>query len=429
MFLKQLMMLVAFISSSAVSTSGKFWWFTDFHVDIWGSQSIPHDKRCAWTPSSQMLSAIESMTAINPDPDFILLSGDIVHYPGRNSSDLGRDVILETISEVTAWLIEKFPAVPIYPALGNHDNHPSNNWPVNPERSAWLYGALANMWAPWLPSSALETVKAGGFYSSDIKDIPNLRVITLNTNYLTVYNTALSWNTTIAESQLEWVQHELQQAQEDGVKVIMNGHHPFIGVHIQNGVEVGSLWPQYQQRYSVLSQTYKDIIIGHFVGHDHVDEVRVINACSFGIGGNLDLDSSSVQTCGGEPVGVVYVGQALTNCQVPAFREWAFDTATLELTDYSQYWYKLDNITGKETWPLQYQWSSAYPDMDDMSPSSWRDEIVRMSKNATSFDNFIARRGLIKCGFNTTCSKFTLCNYLHGGEQATGEFLNCIYRN
>jgi hypothetical protein len=89
-----------------------------------------------------------------------------------------------------------------------------------------------------------------------------------------------------------------------------------------------------------------------------------MNACS---GGNPDKDSSSAQSCGGDPVGAVYVGQALTNCQVPAFREWSFDTAKRTLTDYSQYWYSLDEATGAESWPLQYRWSAAHPDMPDMS--------------------------------------------------------------
>ena len=228
--------------ASADNTVGKFWWFTDFHLDIWGHTSTT-DMICAWTPSPQMESAIQAMKASNPNPDFILMSGDIVHFPGRNSSDLSRENILDTIAAVNGWLLQQFPNVSVYPAFGNHDHHPSNNYPVNDveNESSWLYGAVAEMWKTWLPESALETVRQGGWYAADVVDVENLRIITLNTNYLTVYNTELIWNTTIAEVQLEWLEKELAQAKADNVMVYMNGHHPMVGVHIEGGVEVGSV--------------------------------------------------------------------------------------------------------------------------------------------------------------------------------------------
>ena len=50
------------------------------------------------------------------DPDFILMSGDIVHFPQRNSSDLTPELILYTIEQVTAWVIKTFPNTKLYGA-------------------------------------------------------------------------------------------------------------------------------------------------------------------------------------------------------------------------------------------------------------------------------------------------------------------------
>jgi hypothetical protein len=199
--------------------NGSFFWLTDFHLDIWGNESTPGDLRCAWMPSAQLQSAVDAMQAINSSPDFILVSGDFVHFPPRNGSDLSQQVILDTISIFTTWMMQEFPTTKLFPALGNHDYSPSNNWPVDPSQSSWLYDHLAEIWTPWLPASALATIKHAGWYAADVSAVDNLRIITLNTNYLTVYNTFLPWNTTIADEQFDWFETELSRARADGVKV------------------------------------------------------------------------------------------------------------------------------------------------------------------------------------------------------------------
>ncbi|GMH76232.1 hypothetical protein TrLO_g4037 [Triparma laevis f. longispina] len=422
--IKLTLCVVLFISQicfCSASDRGTFFWATDMHVDIWGDSGNPEDMICAWTPSSQLLSAVAAMKEQNADPDFILVSGDIVHFPPRNSSDLSKQNILDTISSFTAWMVAEFPSTKLVPALGNHDHHPSNNWPVDVDDSAWLYNHLADIWSVWLEPDALETLGRTGWFSTDVAE--GLRVITLNTNFFTVYNTYLPWNTTIADEQFTWFEGELERALSDNVKVYINGHHPAVGVHIEGGVEVGGLWPLYQQKFTMLYQTYADNIVASFWGHDHVDEARVVRGCSY-TGPNPDVDSSGVNSCGGDAVGIAFVGQALTNCQVPAFREWSFDKSSFELVDYDQFWFQEDE-EGVMTWPLQYRWSEAYTEMDDMKPESWRGEIERMQTNATAFDAFIERRGLIECESGSKCQQFTLCNYLFGSGHA--EFLSCLW--
>ena len=116
------------LAQSSNSNEGSFWWFTDMHLDVWGS--LDEELRCAWTPSAQMISGLNAMKEMNPNPDFILMSGDIVHFPKRNSSDLTPELIAFTIEQVTSMIMKAFPNTKVYGALGNHDLSPSNNWPT-----------------------------------------------------------------------------------------------------------------------------------------------------------------------------------------------------------------------------------------------------------------------------------------------------------
>ena len=56
-------------------------------------------------------------------------------------------------------------------ALGNHDHHPSNNWPVDVDDSAWLYNHLADIWSVWLEPDALETLGRTGWFSTDVAEV------------------------------------------------------------------------------------------------------------------------------------------------------------------------------------------------------------------------------------------------------------------
>ena len=137
------------------------------HVDVWGN--IKETPECAWTPSEQMISGLNAMKEINGEPDFILMSGDIVHFPKRNVSDLTPELILLTIEQVTAWVMKTFPNAKLYGALGNHDLSPSNNWPTTPSESKWLFDKLVDIWSPWLPETALKTLGETGWYSADVR--------------------------------------------------------------------------------------------------------------------------------------------------------------------------------------------------------------------------------------------------------------------
>lgn len=424
--------------------TGRFLWFTDNHVDLAGDINSPLDKRCAWMPKEQWETAVAGMLAVDNVPDFIIFSGDFVHFPARNASDLTKEVILETVLSLTNTMQSSFPGIKLFPCLGNHDYSPSNNWPSQLEHSAWLYGALADAWRPWLPAAALATLNQTGWYAADA--IPGkLRVLALNTNYWAAENqfTDVPDMDGLAHQQIVWLEDELEQARKDGVKVYINGHHPAVGVFADTGIEVDGLWPLHSMRYMVLTQRYADIIEGQFYGHDHVDEVRVINECRYA---QPDGAVSSVQSCDGKASGVIYIGPAMTNCNDPSFRVWEYDKESFVLQDYQQYHYQEAAVHNKDSdtagvrdvvardgsvgatnrsWPLHYRWADTYGHtMTDLSAASWKAELSRISVNGSVAERaaFFARRGFSKC--DAHCQTFYFCNVVHTDLPA---FMTCVF--
>jgi len=434
MMLLLLLSTLLLSSASSSSSSSRFLWLTDNHVDLWGDVNNADDKKCAHMPEAQWESAVKGMLDADKTPDFILFSGDFVHFGARNASDLTREVILETITDVTLRMQRNFPNISVFPCLGNHDYDPSNNWPSNTTESSWLLTYLAKLWEPWLPASALKTVAETGWYSADI--IPQkLRVVSLQTNYWAAYNqfTDIANNDKLAHRQFVWLAEELAKAKTDGVKVYINGHHPPIGNFVSsNDVDMqDGLWPIYSMRYMLLVQEYASLIEGQFFGHDHVDEVRIQNKCTYV---SPDGTTSSIQSCDGEAVGNIYIGPAMTNCNDPSFRVWDYDTInkTFALTDYRQYHYhEVVASNGTVTsmkWPLHYQWQEIYgKTMQNLSATSWKQEMTRLSNLSNvdlkkDRDAFFARRGFNT--FDDHAAMFYFCNAIHTDLPA---FMRCVY--
>ena len=249
---------------------GSVWWLSDMHVDVAGDD-YPFHPRCAWSPPSLVSSCLNMMASQQPAPDFIIISGDFVHFPERNATDLDAAHVLATIRQITDWVSDRFPSVPVLPCLGNHDFSPSNNWP-DEQRAQWLYQPLAQMWARWLPQSSLASLAARGAYSAVFtQGSKQLRVIAPNTNYWAWYNTMISWDSSVAERHWSWFAGEVEAAGAAGQRIWVVGHHPPIGQ--SGGFMADDLWPLYSLRYTTVLQRHKQLLRGQFFGHEHYNEV------------------------------------------------------------------------------------------------------------------------------------------------------------
>ena len=163
--------------------SGTIWWITDLHLDINGDL-LPSLPVCAWTPPSLFHSGHDMMSKEESNPDFIIVSGDFIHIPGRTADELSTKNILATIQTVTDLISETFSGIPVLPCIGNHEYSPSKSWPDN-KWAKWLYVPLSKMWEEWLPSSSLEVFAEQGYYSvvyNTSSSTESLRIVALNTN-------------------------------------------------------------------------------------------------------------------------------------------------------------------------------------------------------------------------------------------------------
>ncbi|XP_029957654.1 sphingomyelin phosphodiesterase [Salarias fasciatus] len=212
-----------------------------------------------WTVENLLQNAAKSGSW-----DWVYWTGDI---PAHNVWSQTRK---QQVSELTviSRLIHKHlgPNVTVYPAIGNHESTPVNSFPppfVHGNRSAsWLYDAMADEWAPWLPKQALKTLRYGGFYTAEVQ--PGLRVVSLNMNFCARENFWLMVNSTDPANQLQWLVQILQASEDKGEKVHIIGHIP-------PGLCLGS----WSWNYYHIVNRYESTITGQFFGHTHVDEFQM----------------------------------------------------------------------------------------------------------------------------------------------------------
>uniref|UniRef100_A0A4W3GP61 Sphingomyelin phosphodiesterase 1 n=1 Tax=Callorhinchus milii TaxID=7868 RepID=A0A4W3GP61_CALMI len=92
--------------------------------------------------------------------DAVYWTGDI---PAHNIWHQSRDDQLTALTTITGLLRQYLGKLHVYPAVGNHESTPVNSFPPpfihGNQSSTWLYSAMSEAWAHWLPPSALHTLR------------------------------------------------------------------------------------------------------------------------------------------------------------------------------------------------------------------------------------------------------------------------------
>ena len=211
-------------------------------------------------------------TSKDEKPDFIIVTGDMSAH--RLGSPSGTNV-LSAIAIATEELEKTFPDTYVFPCLGNNDIPEDYYIPPQPNATAW-YNKLMELWKGRLICSNCQwrfeqppidvtefnkTFLIGGYYKAQLSS--DLTLLVLNTNYFSRKVPAISRNSGFlqaAESQLDWLKSELQEAKDKGVKVIISGHIP-------PGIDPYSLAPFWFDNYTNLYINYTammhpDVITG-----------------------------------------------------------------------------------------------------------------------------------------------------------------------
>ncbi|CAH1274271.1 SMPDL3B [Branchiostoma lanceolatum] len=375
------------------SADGVFWHVTDFHYDFTYLNGAESGKICDSQTAGQptpndpgnwgdylcdapwrlINNSVYAMKAIEPNPDFIIWTGD--DTPHIYNDKMNTDVVLAIIGNLTDLLRSVFPNTQVYPVLGNHDYHPKHQMPPTPNT---VYNATWNMWdvPNWLSSDVMNTFVNGAYYTMQIS--PGLRLVGLNTVYYYTNDkvTAPTDGNTDPAGQFAWLEGVLQQAKTDNEKVFLIGHVPPGFFERYQGKSW--FYPEYNRRYLQIIAGYADVIKGQFFAHQHCDSFKLFYDDE-GKAVNSMLLAPAVT-----PWSTTLAGVGANN---PGIRLVNYDKNTGDLTDVSQYYSNLalSNMQGSPLWGREYSLRETF-NLPDASPASLQDLLDSFSNRSS--DNF-----------------------------------------
>ncbi|XP_057556926.1 acid sphingomyelinase-like phosphodiesterase 3b isoform X1 [Hippopotamus amphibius kiboko] len=329
--------LLIFLAHWGVARAGpgKFWHVSDLHLDpnykvsedplqvcpSAGSQPVPNagpwgDYLCD-SPWILINSSIYTMKEIEPEPDFILWTGDDTpHVPNEK---LGEVAVLHIVERLTTLIREAFPDTKVYAALGNHDFHPKNQLPAGSNN---IYNQVAELWRPWLSNESIALFKEGAFYSEKLPGPSGAgRIVVLNTN-LYYSNNEQTAGMADPGQQFQWLDNVLTNASRAGEMVYIVGHVPpgfFEKTRNKAWFREG-----FNQEYLKVVRKHHQVIAGQFFGHHHTDSFRMF------------YDDA------GAPISVMFLTPGVTPWKTtlpgvvngannPGIRVFEYDRATLSL--------------------------------------------------------------------------------------------------
>ena len=360
--------------------------------------------------------------------DYVMWTGDLPAHDDWEQSRLGQ---LSLLRNLTRTLLRYFPGTPVYSSLGNHEGAPVNSFPpryVNATEvggagdMSWLYGALADLWRPWLPPEALATVRRYGYYT--LLHRPGFRIISLNTNVCNFWNFWTLLDPVDPDRQLRWLVDVLVGAELSGERVHILGHIP------PSSGESGHCFPVWRSNYYRIVERFASVITGQFFGHTHTDELNLI----YGGSG------------GGEapPLGVVYVAPSVTTYVGlhPGYRLYDVEVGTWQVHNHYTYVMNLTKAnelassaaaaaaTGDADalpqWQLLYDAKSAYG-LSSLKPREWHRLVAGWKKSGggdtveTTFERYYSNfyKGFpLQKACDASCRRSMLCKI------AAGNFTN-----
>lgn len=356
------------------------------------------DYRKCDTPKRTVDNMLEHIAHTHPDIDYILWTGDLPPHDVWNQT---REENLMVIKESTAQMINHFPGIPIFPALGNHESAPVNSFPSVsvPQEFAinWLYDEMDKEWRKWLPDNVSRTVRRGAFYSVLVR--PGFRIISLNMNYCNNKNWWLALNSTDPVKELQWFIYELQSAEFNKEKVHVIGHIP------PGHSDCLKVWSK--NYYSIINR-YENTITAQFFGHTHYDEFEVF----------YDKEDMS------RAVNIAYIGPSVTPYYDlnPGYRIYYIDgdhdKTTRAVVDHETWVMNLEeaNLYNYPRWYREYTTRKAFH-MPSLVPQEWDNLLNRMVDNETTFNlyyKYYWKNSPVKPTCDYECRKRMLCDLRSG---------------
>jgi sphingomyelin phosphodiesterase acid-like 3 len=238
-------------------------------------------------------SAFRQMADTLPDAAFVLVSGDFLAHrfrpefdatAGDHSDAAYRVFLRKTMQFLAQQLRQTFPAVPIFPALGNNDEE-CGDYQLQPN-GPFLVDTLPILRA------LVGNVGSSGFerdwesYGNFSAKAGGIRVLSTNTNFFSIHYRNTCGSPSDADpgrATLAWLGAELAAAQQVQERVWLLYHIP-PGIDGYATLRQGScpgaiipMWdPAYAEAFQDLLRRYADTVVVSFAGHTHMDDFRLI---------------------------------------------------------------------------------------------------------------------------------------------------------
>ncbi|CAI4227042.1 unnamed protein product [Auanema sp. JU1783] len=319
-------------------------------------------------------SSMKHISQAHKDLDYIIITGD---FEAHDSWDYTVDLTKSNIQNVTNVLLKYFPKTPVYVSIGNHEAVPQDAMAphtmaeYNQRGPQWLYSIMKDMWAHWIPTSALPDVQYRASYS--VRPKPGLKLISLNTIYCSEFNFYLYIDQTDPDSTLEWLIEQLQDSESKGEKVHIISHIPPGDDYCLKG---------WSWNFFEIIRRYEGTVAQMYYGHTHYDHFQVL------------YESANPNT---RPFHMNWISPSITTYSFsnPSYRIYTVDGgyagATYTTKDVETYSTDVEeaNKSGKEpVYTLEYNYRQFY-NMTDLSPQSFSELSDRLYNDPELFKRFL----------------------------------------
>ncbi|ORX59557.1 sphingomyelin phosphodiesterase [Hesseltinella vesiculosa] len=401
--------------------------FTDYNnvtkpASMWGEYTCD-------TPLALVESMLEYIEEELPDVDFGLMTGDIPPHEVWNTLPFLKT---QLIHEGAYALLhahfdsEELVNTRLYPAIGNHEAAPTNNFPLSGSNYdenheylslQWMYDTLMSRWRSWtaLGDHAYVETKTGSYAAYPV---PGLKLISLNTNFCYTLNWWLYQRPgeLDPDGMLSWLVRQLQDAEDRKERVWIVGH-------ISPGDS--TCFHDYSNYYHQIVERYAPhVIVAQFFGHTHKDEFQLF----------YRSDQQAAETA----ISVGYIGPSITpflNVN-PGFRVYKVDSRTFEVVDAITYIADLDRATSwldTPNWHVEYSARDAYHSPKANLPhgqspllaSWWHKVTEEMESNNATFEKYWRYRSKsspIVRPCDESCMEETICNIRAGKAEHRCDF-------
>lgn len=329
----------------AIAAAREFFVMSDLHLDLFYDDTAPVSNKChsdQSTAPAQILgrvgcdsplklirSALKQMQNLNPDPEFIIVTGDVVgHYTydmptveGRIDKAFNRRMVQQTYDAIVAVFNESFPLTQVILAYGNNDGY-GDYWNPNISTGRQFWGNIQQSYLE-LNQDISQSFLDGGYYLTHGKS--GLPIIVLNSNFFSVKDTSLS--KAKREAQLGWLEDQLQEVQEPAMIVM---HIP-PGAGKYNGRK--NWHPEDIARFLRVIERNLTSVSLILAGHLHSQTFQLI-------------DESTV---------IVHSAISPLFGNNPMFRLYQSSEDSYDFSDYS-----FDLYSDKASWQLEYNFHEAF---------------------------------------------------------------------